>query len=77
MNQYYSAVQHSKQTGEYVDSCMGLRERLAHGLCVRRGGALFFAVVRGKVSEGLDFSDENARGVIIVGMFTRHLCALA
>ena len=31
-------------------------------------GGLFLAVCRGKVSEGLDFSDANARGVIIVGI---------
>lgn len=31
-------------------------------------GGLFFAVCRGKVSEGLDFSDQNARGVVIVGI---------
>ena len=29
-------------------------------------GALLFAVCRGKVSEGLDFSDDNARAVIVV-----------
>ena len=29
-------------------------------------GALFLAVCRGKVSEGLDFSDGNARAVITV-----------
>lgn len=34
----------------------------------RHGGALFLAVCRGKVSEGLDFADENARGVLIVGI---------
>lgn len=32
------------------------------------GGALFLAVCRGKVSEGLDFADDNARGVIVVGV---------
>ncbi|XP_074286525.1 uncharacterized protein LOC141611789 isoform X1 [Silene latifolia] len=32
------------------------------------GGAAFLAVCRGKVSEGIDFSDENARAVIIVGI---------
>ena len=31
-------------------------------------GAIFFAVYRGKVSEGLDFADENARVVINVGI---------
>lgn len=31
-------------------------------------GALFLAVYRGKVSEGIDFSDDNARGVIAVGI---------
>ena len=29
-------------------------------------GSLFLAVCRGKVSEGLDFSDHNARAVITV-----------
>ena len=31
-------------------------------------GAVFFAVCRGKVSEGLDFADHNGRAVIITGM---------
>ncbi|XP_015884086.1 uncharacterized protein LOC107419791 [Ziziphus jujuba] len=31
-------------------------------------GAAFLAVCRGKVSEGIDFSDDNARVVIIVGI---------
>ena len=31
-------------------------------------GALFIAVCRGKVSEGLDFADNNARAVICVGI---------
>src|ERR1700722_17259093 len=31
-------------------------------------GAIFFAVYRGKVSEGLDFIDDNARAVIAVGI---------
>jgi regulator of telomere elongation helicase 1 len=32
------------------------------------GGAVFFAVCRGKVSEGLDFSDDNGRAVVITGL---------
>lgn len=31
-------------------------------------GAVLFAVYRGKVSEGLDFSDWKARAVIILGL---------
>ncbi|CAK4140559.1 unnamed protein product [Aphanomyces euteiches] len=31
-------------------------------------GAFFFAVFRGKVSEGIDFSNDNARAVICVGI---------
>ena len=34
----------------------------------RLTGAVFFAVCRGKVSEGLDFADNNGRAVIITGM---------
>ena len=32
-------------------------------------GALFFAVCRGKVSEGMDFADNNARAVITVSLY--------
>lgn len=31
-------------------------------------GAIFMAVCRGKVSEGLDFADQNGRAVIITGL---------
>ena len=33
-----------------------------------RTGALMLAVCRGKVSEGLDFTDNNARAVVCVGI---------
>ena len=33
-----------------------------------RNGAMFFAVARGKASEGLDFSDEHARAVVVIGL---------
>ena len=38
-----------------------------------RTGALFLAVCRGKVSEGLDFSDNNARAVITVSVGTLNV----
>jgi len=31
-------------------------------------GAFLVAVCRGKVSEGMDFTDEMARGVIVIGL---------
>jgi Rad3-related DNA helicase len=31
-------------------------------------GAIIFAVCRGKISEGLDFSDDAARAVVLVGI---------
>ncbi|KAM9812029.1 Fanconi anemia group J protein isoform 5-T5 [Syngnathus typhle] len=36
--------------------------------CEKKDGALFMAVCRGKVSEGLDFTDDNARAVITIGI---------
>ena len=36
-------------------------------------GALFLAVCRGKVSEGLDFADNNARAVITVNSLHLHV----
>lgn len=32
------------------------------------GGAILFAVCRGKASEGMDFRDKRARGVIVIGL---------
>ena len=31
-------------------------------------GAIFFAVCRGKVAEGIDFADGNGRAVVITGI---------
>ncbi|XP_051254031.1 Fanconi anemia group J protein [Dicentrarchus labrax] len=36
--------------------------------CDDRDGALLIAVCRGKVSEGLDFTDDNARAVVTIGI---------
>lgn len=36
--------------------------------CSTVDGALLIAVCRGKVSEGLDFTDDNARAVVTIGI---------
>ncbi|XP_077422808.1 Fanconi anemia group J protein isoform X3 [Vanacampus margaritifer] len=36
--------------------------------CEKKDGALLMAVCRGKVSEGLDFTDDNARAVVTIGI---------
>jgi len=35
---------------------------------VYKKGAVMFAVCRGKISEGLDFSDDAARCVMLIGI---------
>ena len=61
MKKFYKAVQDStKHEGN---------------LFTRHPGALFLAVCRGKVSEGLDFADENARAVVLAKSRT-FLCFL-
>lgn len=54
LSEYYEAIQWSK------------RQAAKKG--IDSGGAIFFAVYRGKVSEGLDFIDDNARAVIAIGI---------
>jgi hypothetical protein len=57
MARYYAAIQRSTGAdGAGGDDGSG------------RTGAVFFAVCRGKVSEGLDFADANARAVVAVGI---------
>lgn len=34
----------------------------------KKGGSLLFAVIGAKLSEGLNFADDLARGVVIVGL---------
>ncbi|CAG9806552.1 unnamed protein product [Chironomus riparius] len=46
----------AERIGEYYD------------LVKLKKGAIFMAVLRGKISEGLDFNDHNARAVIICGI---------
>ena len=65
MSQLKAFVQEPRSGG--AEALKKTMEEYYEGINSNRGG-LFFAVCRGKVSEGLDFSDRNARGVIIVGI---------
>eukprot|EP00158_Paraphelidium_tribonemae_P005716 Partr_v1_DN27482_c3_g1_i1_m71996 putative helicase 1 len=40
---------------------------------VKKGGAAYFGVFRGKISEGIDFANEYARAVIAIGIPFPHL----
>lgn len=51
----------------YYDKIAETKRRKA-GFATHNSGAMFFAVCRGKISEGLDFADNNARGVITIGI---------
>ncbi|CDS02763.1 hypothetical protein LRAMOSA00167 [Lichtheimia ramosa] len=54
LSQYYSCISQVE----------GLRELPEEG----KNGALMFAVYRGKVSEGIDFTDNNCRAVVTLGI---------
>lgn len=43
-------------------------EQYGKAIDSQKGGAIFFAVCRGKISEGVDFSDAKARAVIVTGI---------
>lgn len=59
MHQFYHAVRTSEDE-ECTDSDSDVESFV--------DGGLFLAVCRGKVSEGLDFADNNARAVITIGI---------
>lgn len=55
----------SKDTKECNDTVAKYYERIKE----KRGtGACMFAVCRGKISEGIDFADNNGRAVIVTGL---------
>ncbi|XP_072075269.1 uncharacterized protein [Arachis hypogaea] len=70
---YYDSIHHGKKLGarrkrriKEVDSNHSHPVDSQEGF--EKGGAALLGVCRGKVSEGIDFSDDNARVVIIVGI---------
>ncbi|XP_031627516.1 regulator of telomere elongation helicase 1 homolog isoform X2 [Contarinia nasturtii] len=54
----------SKQKWEFEDAMNGYRGQIEQN----SKGAILMAVMRGKISEGLDFKDKYARGVCITGI---------
>ncbi|XP_030528633.2 Fanconi anemia group J protein homolog isoform X2 [Rhodamnia argentea] len=69
---YYDSVRHGNKA---VAAKKRRTKRLEHTQSSKvessgelKKGAAFLAVCRGKVSEGIDFTDDNARAVIIVGI---------
>ncbi|XP_074586059.1 uncharacterized protein LOC141841763 [Curcuma longa] len=69
---YYDAIRGSTKV-VHEKSRLGSRRAIKQPcskVCSQNAprGAAFLAVCRGKVSEGIDFSDENARVVVVVGI---------
>eukprot|EP00041_Stephanoeca_diplocostata_P036359 m.1323962 g.1323962 ORF g.1323962 m.1323962 type:complete len:796 (+) comp24851_c0_seq31:77-2464(+) len=65
INQHKTAVVEPQDKQEFVAAMQEFYLRVADRTAT---GAVFFAVCRGKVSEGLDFANDNGRAVIITGM---------
>lgn len=55
----------SKENEQFLNTMTNYYERINDSTTT---GAIFMAVCRGKVSEGLDFADANGRAVIITGL---------
>lgn len=64
---YYEAIKGGEERGE-APSALGISGGDSHGRFFLTDGALLIAVCRGKVSEGLDFTDDNARAVVTIGI---------
>ncbi|XP_047306284.1 regulator of telomere elongation helicase 1 homolog [Impatiens glandulifera] len=58
------AVVEPRESSLFPSSMADYRDKLKD----RTSGAVFFAVCRGKVSEGLDFADHAGRAVVVTGM---------
>lgn len=62
-------LRHKRLVAEERESSKFAAALLAHKTNVEAGvGSMLFAVCRGKVSEGIDFSDEYGRAVVITGL---------
>ncbi|XP_037533678.1 Fanconi anemia group J protein [Nematolebias whitei] len=57
---------HGSGKGDFNELLQIYYDTIKH--CEGTGGALLIAVCRGKVSEGLDFTDDNARAVVTIGI---------
>ena len=60
-----SIFMESKGAKECNETVVKYYERIKDTRC---HGAIMFAVCRGKISEGIDFADDNGRAVIITGL---------
>jgi regulator of telomere elongation helicase 1 len=65
MEQYKPYFQEPRRKGDFNPTMDAFYDAINDP---KKDGAIFFAVCRGKVSEGLDFANNNGRAVIITGL---------
>ena len=57
-----------REASELVEAVQTYQNAVKSSVLYGTGGAILFAVCRGKLSEGVDFADAACRGVVITGL---------
>ena len=64
INNIKTIIIEPKKSGKTFDQCL----QRYYSSCDNNNGAIFFAIMAGKLSEGIDFNDNYCRSVIIISL---------